>query len=244
MRKPAAILVGAAAGTGVWLATTRRARAAAPVPPSPAAATMSAPVSVLSGNGSTIEVLDFRKPVPVDVVAIVSSGWSRPRPHGLHRGLDIPLPQGTPILAIDAGEVVRVQHDERSDAGRWVGIRHPSDIVSRYLHLSRPLVQLGQRVARGDVLAESGNTGHSTGPHLHLDLRASLAILSSIALALGRPAFDVGPRLEPYGYSIPGEPLVPVDRYRDAVLRDAAAAGIPLYRGPLTVSIPAPPDRR
>lgn len=79
----------------------------------------------------------FGRPVPSNVRAIATSGWSRPRGDRLHRALDIPLPTGTPILAIDDGVVVRVRHTDVNDAGKWVGVRHPSGVVSRYLHLSK-----------------------------------------------------------------------------------------------------------
>ncbi len=176
----------------------------------------------------TPTLFELGRPVDADVRAIVSSGWARPRGRRLHRALDIPLAVGTPILAIDAGTVVRVDDEDGGDAGRWVGVRHASGLVSRYLHLSRTLVELGQAVARGDRIGLSGNTGLSTGPHLHLDLRVPLAMLAEIERAIGKPRSGWGPSLGSYGYSIPGEPWIPVDGHRAIVEREAAEQGIPI----------------
>jgi hypothetical protein len=169
------------------------------------------------------------RPTPTDVRTIVSSGWARPRGERLHRALDLPVPVGTPIHAVDAGVVVRVQREAAGDAGRWVGVRHASGLTSRYLHLSKPLVELDDQVERGAVIGLSGNTGNSAGPHLHLDLRAPLHLLAAVELEVGKPRSGWGPPMAPYGYSIPGEPWVPVDGYRAIAKREARAEGIPLH---------------
>jgi murein DD-endopeptidase MepM/ murein hydrolase activator NlpD len=176
--------------------------------------------------------LDFGRPVPVDVRAVVGSGWASPRGAGatlrLHRGLDIGLPIGTPILAIDRGVVTHVQSQDGGDAGIWTAVRHPSGITSRYIHLLRTLVAVGQTVQRGERIALSGDTATRGLPHLHLDLRAPAAMLPIIEEAIGRPRSGWGPEMKPFGHSIPGEPFVPVDGYRDSVRTEAAAMAIPL----------------
>jgi len=176
--------------------------------------------------------LDFGRPVPIGVRAIIGSGWASPRGSGptrrLHRGLDIGLATGTPILAVDRGVVSYVQSEDIGDAGIWAAVRHPSGITSRYLHLSRTLVKLGQAVQRGERIGLSGNTGTSEAPHLHLDLRAPAAMLPAVEAAIGRPRSGWGPEMKPFGHSIPGEPLIPVDAYREIVRTEAAAMGIPL----------------
>jgi murein DD-endopeptidase MepM/ murein hydrolase activator NlpD len=154
----------------------------------------------------------------------------------MHRSIDIPLPIGTPILALDHGIVARVQRQERDIAGIWVGLTHPSGISSLYVHLSRIDVERGQRVERGQVVGLSGDTGNARGkPHLHLNLRASPALLPSIEAAIGRPPFGWGPPRRVFGHAIPAEPFVPVDGHRARVKRAAAIGGIPLYRGPITL---------
>jgi murein DD-endopeptidase MepM/ murein hydrolase activator NlpD len=162
----------------------------------------------------------------------VASGWASPRGTGstrrLHRALDIGLPIGTPILAVDEGIVTYVQSQDIGDAGIWTAIRHPSGVTSRYIHLSRTLVKLGQRVQRGERIGLSGDTASKGVPHLHLDLRAPAAMLSSIEAAIGRPRSGWGPEMKPFGHSIPGEPFVAVDAYREIVRAEAAAMAIPL----------------
>jgi murein DD-endopeptidase MepM/ murein hydrolase activator NlpD len=176
------------------------------------------------------DALRFGRPVSDDVRLVVSGGWPRPRDGGrVHRALDLPLPAGTPILAIDAGTVVHVESDERSAAGKWIAVKHASGITSRYLHLSRTDVAIGQQLDRGEQLGLSGDTGNSSGPHLHLDLRAPLDMLVLIESWVGRPAGGWGSEMKPFGYSIPGESWIPVDEYRPIVIEEAAAAGIRLH---------------
>lgn len=175
-------------------------------------------------------LFDLGRPIPPSVYALVSSGWSRTRAHGPQRALDILLPMRTPVLAVDDGEVIRVEKINSGDAGIFVGVRHPSSLVSRYLHLSETRVELGQRVKRGELLGLSGSTGNSQAPHLHLDLHVPAAMLPIVAAAIGTPTPSWGPSMPRYGCAIPGEPFVPVDAYRPSVVRDALHAGIPLRR--------------
>ncbi|SEQ32659.1 murein DD-endopeptidase [Ectothiorhodospira magna] len=88
-----------------------------------------------------------------------------------HHGTDFAMPIGTPILAPADGRVVRV--DEHPLAGRFLVIEHGQGYTTRYLHLSRALVRPGQTVERGQRIALSGNTGRSTGPHLHYELHVN-----------------------------------------------------------------------
>lgn len=85
-----------------------------------------------------------------------------------HRGVDFAVPVGTPVLAIGDGEVVVAK--KSGAAGNYVALRHGRQYMTRYMHLSRLLVKPGQKVKRGDRIALSGNTGRSTGPHLHFEI--------------------------------------------------------------------------
>jgi murein DD-endopeptidase MepM/ murein hydrolase activator NlpD len=98
-------------------------------------------------------------------------GW-RNSPHGggrrLHAGLDVAAPRGTPVVAPADGHVVFAGY--HSAYGNLVVIDHGYGITTKYAHLSRMLVQVGDRVQRGELMAKVGNTGRSTGPHLHFEV--------------------------------------------------------------------------
>lgn len=85
-----------------------------------------------------------------------------------HKGVDFALPIGTPVLAVGDGEVIVAKRS--GGAGNYVAIRHGRQYMTRYMHLKTLLVKPGQKVKRGDRIALSGNTGRSTGPHLHFEI--------------------------------------------------------------------------
>lgn len=86
-----------------------------------------------------------------------------------HPALDIANREGTPIVA-PADGIVRFT-GKKGLLGRLVVIDHGHGMVTRYGHLSEPLVKKGEKVKRGDVVAKMGNTGRSTGPHVHYEIR-------------------------------------------------------------------------
>jgi murein DD-endopeptidase MepM/ murein hydrolase activator NlpD len=86
-----------------------------------------------------------------------------------HRGLDISARRGTAILATADGRVKRVLRSA-AGFGNEVLIDHGNGYQTRYAHCDRILVSRGQKVARGEVIATVGDTGHSTGPHLHYEV--------------------------------------------------------------------------
>ena len=88
--------------------------------------------------------------------------WGR-----MHAGIDLAGPYGSPVRAVTAGIVVEA--GEESGYGNIVKIRHADGVETYYAHLSSILVA-GGPVAAGQVIALEGNTGHSTGPHLHFEV--------------------------------------------------------------------------
>lgn len=88
-----------------------------------------------------------------------------------HNGMDLGIPVGTKIYAPLSGTVRFVGNTDLVPGcyswGKWVLIDHPNGLSSMFAHLSQPAVSAGQKVNTGDVVAYSGNTGYSTGPHLH-----------------------------------------------------------------------------
>lgn len=101
--------------------------------------------------------------------AFTSSRWhpilDRPRPH---TGIDIVAPSGTPVVASAAGRVSIAQ--ARGEYGLTVEIDHGHGTVTRYAHLSKLAVKRGDRVARGDVIGNVGQSGLAVGPHLHYEV--------------------------------------------------------------------------
>ena len=85
-----------------------------------------------------------------------------------HYGIDLAAPIGTPIYALTDGVVEKA--GAASGFGMWVVLRHPDGTQSVYGHINRALVEVGQEVRAGDEIAEVGNRGQSTGPHLHLEV--------------------------------------------------------------------------
>ena len=89
----------------------------------------------------------------------------------MHEGLDIANRIGTPVIAPADGIVSDTGKD--SAYGNFIVISHGFGINDRFLHLSKILVRPGQKVKRGDKIAEVGTTGKSTGPHLHYEVRVN-----------------------------------------------------------------------
>ena len=88
-----------------------------------------------------------------------------------HNGVDYGTPIGTPVWAVSDGTVV--QAGWAGAAGNMVVIRHANGFETQYMHLSRINVRAGSRVSQKQVVALSGNTGRSTGPHLHFGMKRS-----------------------------------------------------------------------
>lgn len=84
-----------------------------------------------------------------------------------HNGIDISIPTGTPVKPVSSGVVVYC--GSRSGYGNTVIVEHDNGIVTLYAHNSRLMVAQGQQVAPDTILALSGSTGRSTGPHLHFE---------------------------------------------------------------------------
>ncbi len=143
------------------------------------AAAMSAPTSVpVQGSGSPpVGTLPPHAPIPGSLPLRLSSryGWRTDPVYGgqkFHAGIDLPVPVGTPVFAPLPGLVVRVDRvgdGEREANGNAVFLA-VGGWRWCFLHLSAVQVQVGQTVARGQQLARSGNTGKSTGPHLHIQV--------------------------------------------------------------------------
>lgn len=99
-----------------------------------------------------------------------TSGFG-PRWGRMHNGLDFAAPHGTPIYASADGVVIFA--GRQSAYGRLIKIKHDFGYETRYAHLSKIRVKNGQRVSRGERIGDMGNTGRSTGTHLHYEIRSN-----------------------------------------------------------------------
>lgn len=86
----------------------------------------------------------------------------------VHYGIDLANKIGTPIYAVTDGTVI--SSGPASGFGLWVRLQHPGGWISVYGHINRSLVYVGQKVKAGQEIAEMGNRGNSTGPHLHFEI--------------------------------------------------------------------------
>jgi len=126
----------------------------------------------LSGTGSILAATPTI--LPLNLPNISSLYGLRQSPFGgrsseFHRGIDIPAPPGTLVRAPADGTVLASGHSG-GGYGLLITIDHGYGLVTRYGHLESVLAEAGQTVLRGQPVARSGNSGRSTGPHLHYEI--------------------------------------------------------------------------
>lgn len=126
---------------------------------------------------TSLYVLPWRVGESYEIIRTTSHYTRGNRGVGLN-GIDIRMPIGTTIVASRAGIVVAVQEDYADGNGvdlqeNYVFIKHTDGTMARYFHLTRQgaLVEVGDSVQQGDVIARSGNSGDSGEPHLHFDVQ-------------------------------------------------------------------------
>lgn len=161
---------------------------------------------------------------PLDKVHKLSQGWmENPQNYPVtkgHMGLDWACPPGTPIYAAYEGIVTRAELDTQTASnpstgyGNHIRIEHPNRYTSIYGHLSVMQVKTGQKVEAGQVIGLSGNTGYSTGPHLHFEVRTGASIQTCIdpsnmiieTLPPREPLFEAEITLEGNGLRVRANP--------------------------------------
>ncbi len=118
----------------------------------------------------------------------LSSIFSRSRFHPIlhtsrpHEGIDVSAPMGAPIVAPAAGIVTRVAVE--NGYGNVLEVDHGNGLVTKYAHCSRILVKLGQHLRRGQIVAAVGNSGLSTGPHLHYEIHLNGKVVDPLTYVL------------------------------------------------------------
>lgn len=155
---------------------------------------------------------------PVDTVRITqyfgNTDFSRANPgvyNGQgHNGIDLGVPEGTPIKAAAAGSVVSTGNTDTvcsgASYGKWVLIRHNNGLSTLYAHLSLISVSQGQQVSTRQLIGYSGSTGYATGPHLHFTVYATegVQVLSRKSRVCGgtyvMPIADLKAYLNPLSY--------------------------------------------
>ncbi|OAB28401.1 M23 family metallopeptidase [Paenibacillus macquariensis] len=128
---------------------------------------------VPGGNDNIVgEGTEFIRPV-IGMYRISSKFGSRIHPvthkFSFHQGTDYAVPIGTSIYSVADGVVIASKFS--STGGNYVQIKHTNGYLSRYLHMSVRKVKVGDIVRQGQLIGISGNTGRSTGPHLHLEMK-------------------------------------------------------------------------
>ncbi|GAA2606946.1 M23 family metallopeptidase [Streptomyces axinellae] len=127
--------------------------------------------------------LSWVKPVSVDYELSASFGKAGGRWAHNHSGQDFAVKIGTPVKSVHKGTVVKAGGNGAGDGpayGNAIVIRHSNGEFSQYAHLSQIDVKPGQQVRTGQTIGKSGNTGNSSGPHLHFEIRKSAAYGSAV----------------------------------------------------------------
>jgi murein DD-endopeptidase MepM/ murein hydrolase activator NlpD len=172
---PVLLILAALAAAAVGLPTPSAVAAAQSIVPPTTTTTVPAPPEELPA---------FHLPFPAGATFIVSQGnagaYSHDAGSDSEFAWDFDMPEGTPVVAAAAGRIVYIKQEyqgggftpEYAGKANYVCIEHPDGLHSLYFHLSYQgvIVKEGQYVQAGQMIALSGNTGHSTGPHLHFEI--------------------------------------------------------------------------
>ena len=125
--------------------------------------------SSVNSSSKKVELgISLIRPTSGVVTSRFGSRWG-----STHKGLDIGAPQGTAIKAAAGGTVVSASYGYNGGYGNMVVISHGNGIQTAYAHCHSLAVSVGQKVSQGQLIATVGNTGRSTGNHLHLEIRVN-----------------------------------------------------------------------
>jgi LysM repeat protein len=149
---------------------------APPPAPKPKPKAIASPLKVFTRPPDAVDSgdTDMVWPTTSHIITQPYGIWSRVD-HGIHTGVDLGAPTGTPIFAADDGIVTHSGCGKScaTGYGYYVDIDHGNGITTRYGHTSARFVAVGEQVHRGETIALMGSTGHSTGPHLHFEVRVN-----------------------------------------------------------------------
>ena len=111
-----------------------------------------------------------------------------------HTGVDLSASVGTPIRAAASGVIVKASY--YSGYGRYIKIKHAASINTAYGHLSRIVVRNGQHVSQGQIIGYTGNSGYSTGPHLHYEVMKNGQFVNPMSFVKQEPQKLTGNKLQ------------------------------------------------
>ncbi len=154
----------------------------------------------IDNNGTILSSLARNKSMldkPMGMMKITSKFGLRRHPLTgnlkVHKGIDISAPVGTPVRATANGVVTRAMH--YYGYGRYVRIKHSSKIETAYAHLSRIVVRQGQHVKKGQIIGYSGNSGSTTGAHLHYEVHMGGTPVNPLGFVRQEPQRLTGDKL-------------------------------------------------
>jgi murein DD-endopeptidase MepM/ murein hydrolase activator NlpD len=142
-----------------------------------------APAAAVTPSSTATDTATMSLPnrYPLDAKGFVTRGVGSGQEYGAtHPGLDIAVAEGTEVRAAGGGLVVEVS--ETPEYGKMVRLAHPQGYETRYGHLSEIRVRQGDRISIGTVVGLSGNTGNSSAPHLHFEVRKNNAAVDPMTL--------------------------------------------------------------
>ena len=135
--------------------------------------------------------LPLSRPMPAEHEMSSSFGLRKDpfkRRAAMHAGIDFRGPVGSPVMTAAPGVITKAGWN--GGYGKMVEVRHENGVSTRYAHLSIILVRAGQKVEAGDIVGKLGNTGRSTGPHLHYETRVSGRAVDPLRFWKARDVFQ------------------------------------------------------
>lgn len=146
-------------------------------------------VDIRDPNGTVVANVQVTTTWPVR--GKVTTEFGEPTPYQKHHsGTDIAYKTGEPITVFMDGSVIKVDDDpnNKTGYGKYVLVRHSNNVTSLYGHMEDTRAFFGQIVKPGDTIGFEGNTGHSTGTHLHFEVRVFDVPVNPRTFIMGNPA--------------------------------------------------------